>query len=113
MLAHNKNFPEGLYSHIAGFVEAGESLEQAVRREIREEVNLEVTNIRHFGSQPWPMPHSLMVAFTAECPEGEPEPDGVEITDAGWFTKENMPSPPSSRSIAMAMINDFLQKEGA
>ena len=109
MLAHNRNFPKGIYSHIAGFVEAGESLEQTIRREIREEVGLEVENIRYFSSQPWPMPHSLMVAFTAECPEGEPEPDGVEILDAQWFTRENLPLPPSSGSIAMAMLKDFLE----
>ena len=108
LLAHNKNFPEGRYSHIAGFVEAGETLEQAVRREIREEVGLEVDNIRLFGSQPWPMPYSLMIAFTAECPEGEPVPDGVEIEDARWFTVDTIPMPPSNGSIAMAMLQDFI-----
>lgn len=109
MMAHNKNFPEGLFSHIAGFVEAGESLEQAAEREIMEEVGLKVENIRFFGSQPWPMPHSLMMGFTAECPEGDPVPDGVEITEAHWFTKENLPLPPSSGSIAMEMLKDYLK----
>lgn len=109
MMAHNKNFQEGIFSHIAGFVEAGENLEQAVEREIMEEVGLKVENIRFFGSQPWPMPHSLMMGFTAECPEGDPVPDGVEIIEAHWFTKENLPLPPSSGSIAMEMLNDFLE----
>ena len=111
LLAHNRNFPENVYSHIAGFVEAGENLEQAVRREVLEEVQLEVENLRMFGSQPWPMPHSLMIAFTAECPEGEPVPDGVEIEDARWFTRETLPHPPSAGSIAMAMLEEYLNRE--
>ena len=109
LLAHNTHFPEGVYSHIAGFVEAGESLEQTVRREIREEVGLEVENIRYFGSQPWPLPHSLMLAFTAECPSGDPVPDGVEIQDARWFEKDQLPGFPSPGSIAMKLLEDFLK----
>ncbi len=109
MLAHNGRFPGNMYSHIAGFVEAGESLEDAVRREIREEVSLEVENIRYFDSQQWPMPHSLMLGFTAECPEGEPVPDGEEITDARWFDPEHLPDLPQPGSIARRMLDDYLE----
>lgn len=108
MLAHNKNFPEGVFSHIAGFVEAGENLEQALRREVREEVGLELEDIRFFGAQPWPMPHSLMTAFTARCPEGDPRPDGREILDARWFDREALPGMPAPGSIAWDMIRDYL-----
>ncbi len=112
LLAHNANFPEGFFSHIAGFVDAGENLEQAVRREVMEEVSLEVENIRYYDSQSWPMPHSLMLAFTAECkdPAAEPCPDGVEIAEAGWFTRETMPEIPDTGSIAGKMLADWIQK---
>ncbi|MBN2628466.1 MAG: NAD(+) diphosphatase [Spirochaetales bacterium] len=110
LLAHNVNFPGDMYSHIAGFVETGESLEDAVRREVREEVSLEVRNIRYFDSQQWPMPHSLMLGFTAECPEGNPVPDGVEIGDARWFSPEDLPVLPHSGSIARRMIDDHLDR---
>lgn len=111
LLAHNVNFPEGRFSHIAGFIEPGESVEDAIRREVAEEVGLRVDNIRFFSSQPWPMPHSLMLAFTAECvDQGDPVPDGVEIDDARWFTRETMPDLPGSGSIAGRMLQDYLQK---
>lgn len=111
LLAHNVNFPDGLFSHVAGFVDPGESLEQTVRREVMEEVGLEVENIRFFDSQSWPMPHSLMLAFTAECTdsEAEPKPDGIEIDDARWFTRETMPEIPSTGSIAGRMLLDYKQ----
>ena len=66
LLAHSPGFPQGLYSVLAGFVEPGESIEEAVVREVREEVGIEVTNVRYFGSQPWPFPNSLMIGFTAD-----------------------------------------------
>lgn len=111
LLAHNTNFPEGLYSHVAGFVDPGETLEQTVRREVLEEVGLEVENIRFFDSQSWPMPHSLMLAFTAECTDlgAVPKPDGNEIDDARWFTRETMPEIPSTGSIAGRMLLDYKQ----
>jgi len=110
LLAHNDRFPENFYSNIAGFVEAGETLEETVRREVREEISLEVENIRYWDSQQWPMPHSLMLAFTAECPAGEPVPDGVEITDARWFEPEDLPLLPHPGSIARRMIDDHLAR---
>jgi len=79
---------------LAGFVEPGETLEKAVRRELLEEMQLQVANIRYFGSQPWPFPNSLMLAFTADDDAGEITPDPTEIEDAGWFTIDNLPRIP-------------------
>ncbi|MDA3955721.1 NAD(+) diphosphatase [Oceanispirochaeta sp.] len=111
LLAHNANFPEGLYSHIAGFVDPGETLEQAIHREVFEEVGLRVQNISYFASQSWPMPHSLMLAFTAEAlDESEPVPDGQEILDARWFSPDALPEIPGPGSIAGRMLVDFLSE---
>lgn len=108
LLAHNKKFREGLYSLVAGFVEAGESLEEAVEREIHEEVNICVKNIKYFSSQSWPFPNSLMIGFTAEYCSGEIEPDGFEIIDANWFSRDNLPSLPSPASISRKLIDSFI-----
>ena len=96
------------YSVIAGFVEAGETLEHAVAREIMEEVGLSVTNIRYFGSQPWSFPNNLMVGFTAEYAGGEIHVDGVEIGEADWFTRDRLPDIPGSISISRRLIDDFV-----
>lgn len=109
LLARAPRFPEGLYSVLAGFVEPGESLEQCVQREVREEVGLEVRSIRYFGSQPWPFPNSLMVAFTAEYAGGEVRIDGTEIVDAGWFTSADLPAIPDKISIARRLIDAFVE----
>ena len=82
LLARSPHFPKGRYSVLAGFVEPGESLEEAVERELEEEVGIRVKNIKYFESQPWPFPHSLMVGFTAEWARREIRPDGKEIEDA-------------------------------
>jgi len=93
------------WSALAGFLEAGESLEEAVHREVREEVGLEVRDLRYFASQSWPYPHSLMVAFTAEWAGGEPRPDGVEIAEARFYGPgEALPPLPPSQSVARALI---------
>jgi len=81
-----------LYSVIAGFVEPGETLEEAVVREVREEVGIVVKNIHYFGSQPWPFPHSLMIGFTATYAGGDIFLSDSEIEDAGWFTSQNLPA---------------------
>ena len=90
LLAHNTAWPETRFSIIAGFVEPGERLEETVRREIREEVNIEVKNIKYFGSQTWPFPSSLMLGFTAEYLSGEIKPDGVEISKAGFYSPDEI-----------------------
>lgn len=110
LLAHAKHFPSDLYSVIAGFVEPGETLEDAVRREVKEEVNLEVTDIRYFGSQPWPFPDSLMLAFTARHAGGEIEVDAVEITDAGWYTAATLPQIPGPISVSRKLIDWFVSQ---
>ncbi len=95
------------WSLVAGFVEAGESLEEAVRREIREEVGIEVKNIRNSGSQQWPFPNNLMIGFYAEYASGTPRPDGTEIAETAWFTRESLPRIPSKVSIARRLIDTF------
>jgi NAD+ diphosphatase len=109
LLAHNRKFAEGVYSLIAGFNEAGESLEATVAREIREEVGLEVKDIRYIASQPWPFPNSLMLGFTARHAAGEIRPDGEEIMDARWFTPQTLPKLPGSGSVSRYLINNWLE----
>lgn len=110
LLAHNGNFPENLYSLIAGFVELGETLEEAVKREIEEEVGVQVKNIQYFESQPWPFPNSLMLGFTAEWAEGEIKVDGEEIIDANWYTPDNFPGLPGEGSIARRIIEWYVER---
>jgi NAD+ diphosphatase len=108
LLAHNNNFSPGLYSLIAGFNEAGENLEDTVAREIREEVGLEVRDIRYVASQPWPFPNSLMIGFKARYAGGRIRPDGEEITDARWFTRDELPAIPSKGSLSRYLIDLWL-----
>ncbi len=108
LLARGPGFPEGMYSAIAGFVEPGESLEEAVHREVEEEVGVRVTDLRYFGSQPWPFPHSLMVGFIVRWVGGDIRIDAEEIEDAQWFDADALPSLPSRLSIARSLLEDFL-----
>lgn len=110
LLARNVNFPAGRYSALAGFLEAGESIEDAIHREVEEEVGLSVTDLRYFSSQSWPFPHSLMIAFTAEYASGELRPNGHEIAEAGWFRRDNLPQLPPRISIARALIDDTIAR---
>lgn len=112
LLARSPRFPRGRYSVIAGFVEPGETLEDTVEREVMEEVSISVRNIRYFGSQPWPFPHSLMVGFNAEWAAGEIVVDGDEIEDAGWYSPEEFPEMPPGISIARKLIEDFIERTG-
>lgn len=108
LLAHNARFPAGRYSTLAGFIEAGESAEMAVAREVREEVGVEVSNIRYVASQAWPFPHSLMLGFFADYAGGELRPDGEEITEAGWFDADHLPDLPPRFAISRQLIERFL-----
>lgn len=111
LLAHNSHFPDGVYSCVAGYVEPGETLENTVIREIREEVGLEVSRPRYLSSQAWPFPHSLMLGFETTA-SGEPVPDGVEIVDAKWFSADNLPHIPRHGTIARWLIDDWLKDIG-
>jgi NAD+ diphosphatase len=106
LLARSPHFAPGKFSALAGFVEPGETLEEACHREVKEEVNVAIKNLHYFGSQPWPFPHSLMIAFHAEYAGGEIEIDNKEIVEAGWFGKDNLPDLPAPVSIARRLIED-------
>jgi NAD+ diphosphatase len=109
LLARNRAFAEGFFSVLAGFVEPGESLEEAVAREVHEEVNLEIRDIQYFGSQPWPFPHSLMIGFTANYASGEIRPQADEIAEAHWYSRRGeLPRLPGKLSIARRLIDAFL-----
>jgi len=108
LLGRSPRFAEGMYSALAGFVEPGETLEQCVQREVREEVGVEVANLRYFGSQPWPFPHSLMIAFFAEHAGGEIVIDANEIEDARWFDIDALPRLPARVSLARRLIQAAL-----
>jgi NAD+ diphosphatase len=111
LLARSPHFPPGFYSVPAGFVEPGETVEEAVAREIAEETGIEVADVRYFGSQPWPFPHSLMLGFTARWRAGEIQVDGTEIEDAKWFRADDMPMTfPGNISISQWLIRDFLNR---
>jgi len=112
LLARSPGFPKGLRSVLAGFVEPGESIEETIHREVREEVGIEVENLRYFGSQPWPFPNSLMIGFTADYAGGELEPQPGEIEDAGWYRADGLPQLPPRVSIARRMIEDFVSRPG-
>lgn len=108
LLAHAKAFKGNIHSLIAGFLEPGETLEECVQREIMEEVSIKVKNIKYFESQPWPFPNSMMIGFTAEYESGEITVDGVEISEAGWFSVDNLPELPSKVSIARKIIDWYI-----
>ncbi|MBR6471056.1 MAG: NAD(+) diphosphatase [Victivallales bacterium] len=112
LLGRNRHFNTPFFSNFAGFVESGETYEDAVHREVLEEVGVKVQNLRYFGSQNWPFPHTLLAAFTAEYACGEVRPDGEEIVEADWFDiRHPLPPVPQPGSISRAMIDDFLASQ--
>jgi len=115
LLARSPQYSPGMYSALAGFVEPGESIEDCVVREVAEEVGVTVKNLRYYGSQSWPFPHSLMVAFTAEWDSGEIVPQPEEIEHAAWFGVDALPGIPPRFSIAGHLIRDTVRalREGA
>lgn len=108
LLVHANNFRGNYYGLVAGFVETGETLEQAVVREVKEETGLAIKNIKYFGSQPWPYPCGLMVGFYAEYESGEIKLQHSELSAGGWFRKDNMPEIPDKLSIARKLIDNWL-----
>jgi len=110
LLARSPHYAKGMYSALAGFVEAGESLEDCVHREVAEEVGLQVQGLRYYGSQSWPFPHSLMVAYTAAYAAGNIVPQVAEIEDAQWFAIDALPGIPPRFSIAGHLIRDTVDK---
>jgi NAD+ diphosphatase len=104
LLARAHRFAPGMYSALAGFVEPGETIEDCIRREVREEVGVEVGQLTYFASQSWAFPHSLMIAYTAEYAGGDLKVDDAEIAEARWFPADALPHLPPSVSIARRLI---------
>ena len=111
LLARAPRFQNNMYSVIAGYAEAGETLEECARREVMEEVGIAVKNIRYFGSQPWSLSNSLMVGFTAEYAGGEICVDGVETIAADWFSAVNLPNIPDPYTISRKLIDWFVEHD--
>ena len=110
LLARSHRFPGAMYSALAGFVEAGETIEDCIHREVREEVGVDVANIAYFASQSWPFPHSLMIAYTAEYAGGDMRPCDEEIADAQWFALDALPTLPNRISIARRLIDATIER---
>jgi NAD+ diphosphatase len=118
LLGHQRGWPTGMYSTLAGFVEPGETLEQAVVREVKEEAGVTVTDVRYWKSQPWPFPSSLMLAFHATAVDDAIAVDGTEIESAHWYTREQLLHPgdtgfffPPPYSVAGQLIRDFIDRD--
>ena len=110
LLVHARNFKTEFYGLVAGFVETGETLEEAVHREVAEETGIQIKNLRYFGSQPWPYPCGLMVGFNADYNGGDIHLQQSELSKGAWFTKENLPTIPEKLSIARMILDDWLEK---
>lgn len=111
LLARGVGWPEGMLSCLAGFVEAGETLEDCVVREVREEVGITVGDVRYQSSQPWPFPHSLMIGFRARYQSGDLVLDATEIAEADWYRRDELPRLPNSISISRRLIDEWAMEE--
>lgn len=111
LLVHARTFRKPFYGLVAGFVETGESLEECVVREVEEETSLRIRNVRYFGSQPWPYPSQLMIGFTAEYEGGNLKFADGELTDGGFFRRDNLPLLPGKPSIARRLIEAWISGE--
>ncbi len=110
LLVHARNFKGNFYGLVAGFVETGETLEEAVHREVLEETGITIENLHYFGSQPWPYPSGLMIGFTADYVSGNIHLQKEELSKGAWFTKDNLPNIPEKLSIARRMLDDWIIK---
>ena len=108
LLGRGAHFVEDMYSTLAGFVEAGETLEEAVAREVHEETSIVVGQVNYVTSQPWPFPHSVMIGYAADYLKGEIKIDKKELEDARWFHYQDLPKLPSRITIARLLIDNFL-----
>ncbi len=111
LLVHARNFSRPMFALVAGFVETGETLEECVTREVEEETTLKISNIRYFGSQSWPFPSQLMIAFTAEHSDGELSFADGELSDGGWFSREEPPLLPTLPSLSRKLIDAWLENK--
>ena len=111
LMVHAHNFRDHHFGLVAGFVETGETLEECVRREVWEETHLHIINIRYFASQPWPYPCGLMVGFTADYHSGQLQLQKAELSEGGWYSRENLPCLPDPSSIAYRLIMDWVDSK--
>ena len=109
LLVRAKNFKDNHYGLVAGFVETGETFEEAVHREVMEETGIQINNLRYFGSQPWPYPCGIMVGYNADYVGGEIHLQWSELCKGSWFGKDNLPNLPEKLSIARMLIDDWLE----
>lgn len=109
LLVHARNFRGTFYGLVAGFLEAGETLEECVHREVMEETGLQIKNLKYFGSQPWPYPSGIMIGFTADYAGGNIKLQNEELSAGAFYTKDHLPEIPKKLSLARKLIDDWLE----